>query len=107
MLYRPIFHLCKVQRDNDGRFVLCEFSYHDRLFRICGVYAPNRDPDRGDFFHFVIDAIDPSAPTIICGDFNAVFDRAIHRGGLSTPNVRRNDSVPLTFLFRECCVLDV
>lgn len=102
VLYRPIFHLCKVQRDNDGRFVLCEFSYHDRLFRICGVYAPNCDPDRGDFFHFVINAIDPSAPMIICGDFNAVFDRAIDCGGLSTPNVRRNDSVPLTFLFHEC-----
>ena len=107
VLYRPIFHLCRVQRDNDGRFVVCEFSYHDKLFHICGVYAPNRDPDRGDFFHFVIDSVDPLVPTVICGDFNAVFDCAIDRGGPGTQNACRNDSVALFSLFRECCILDV
>lgn len=86
---------------------MCEFFYYDRLFRICGVYALNRDLDRSDFFYFVIDVIDFLVLTIICGDFNVVFDRVIDYGGLSILNVRRNDSVFLFFLFYECCVLDV
>lgn len=74
-----------------------EFFYYDRLFRICGVYVLNCDSDRGDFFYFVIDVIDFLVLTIICGDFNVVFDRVIDCGGLSILNVRRNDSVFFDF----------
>lgn len=49
VLYRPIFHLRNVWKDAEGRLVLCEFSYHDQVFRVCSVYAPNRNPDRYDF----------------------------------------------------------
>ena len=46
------------------------------MFRIASVYAPNRNPERDEFFTSRLDFADPSVPTILCGDFNAVFDRA-------------------------------
>ena len=50
---------------------------------------------------------DPSAPTILCGDFNAVFDRVKDCLG-SDPAVTVLESfVSLELLFREFCVLDV
>ena len=46
------------------------------MFRITSVYAPNRNPERNEFFTSCLDFADPPAPTILFGDFNAVFDRA-------------------------------
>ena len=100
LLYRPTFNLLKVTRDSVGRLVLCEFSFHDRTFRVCSIYAPNRNPDRDDFF-------DPSVPTILCGDFNAVFDRSIDRRGSCPFTAGRDSSNTLSSLFRDCCVLDI
>ena len=48
---------------------MAEFSRRGSVFRIASVYAPNRNPSRLDF-------ADPSVPTILCGGFSAVFDRA-------------------------------
>ena len=107
ILYRPIFHLLNVWNDAEGRLVLCEFSFHDQIFRICSVYAPNRNPDRDDFFDFVCDSVDPSVPTISCGDFNAVFDRSVDRRGSCPSSVSRDSSNTLSSLFRDCCVLDI
>ena len=51
------------------------------MFRIAPVYAPNRNPERDKFFTSCVDFAGPSVPTILCGDFNAVFDRAKDRRG--------------------------
>jgi len=106
ILFRSIFHLCNVWNDSEGRFVLCEFSFRDCTFRVCSAYAPNRNPDRDEFFDFVVDSVDPSVPTIMCGDFNAVFDRSVDRRGSSLLSTHRDSSQTLANLFRECCVLD-
>ena len=34
---------------------------------------PNRNPDRDEFFAYCESVIDPSVPTLLCGDFNAVL----------------------------------
>ena len=77
------------------------------MFSIAPVYAPNRNPECDKFFTSRVDFADPSVPMILCGDFNAVFDRAKDRQG-SDPVVTIGESfVSLELLFREFCVLDV
>lgn len=65
------------------------------------------NPARGDFFQFVVDHVDPGSPTVICGDFNTVLERARHWCGF-TPDVSPQDSSgALTSLFWNSCVVDV
>ena len=45
-------------RDNswfelEGRFLMAEFSRRDSVFRIASVYAPNRNPERDEFFYLM------------------------------------------------------
>ena len=106
ILFRPTFHLRNVWSDAAGRFVLSEFSFHEQIFRVCCIYAPNRNPARDEFFDFVSDSVDPSVPTVLCGDFNAAFDRVTDRRG-SSSDVSRDSCQTLATLFQDCCVLDV
>ena len=39
--------------DQDCRFLMCEFTCRGNVFRVATVYAPNRKPDRNDFFESV------------------------------------------------------
>ena len=50
------------------------------------LYAPDRNPARDLFLDDIRPRVDPSVPTLLCGDFNAVFDRALDRQG-SDPSV--------------------
>ena len=51
--------------------------------------------------------VDPSAPTVLCGDFNAVFDRVADRVGSDPDDTARESSVALAHLFSSCCVTDI
>ena len=107
ILYRPRFSLNNFQIDADGRFVLADFKFREIAFRVVCLYAPNRNPDRDDFFAFCESAIDPSVPTLLCGDFNAVFDRSLDRRGSNVFDYTRESCGTLSSLFNECCVADV
>ena len=74
LLFRHSYSLRRSFTDSAGRFVCGVFDFDGISFNVVSLYAPNRDPSRSVFFHFVSDQVDPSVPTIICGDFNAVFD---------------------------------
>ena len=76
-----LFFFCFALCDFDGRFVLGEFTFRASVFRVACCYAPSRIPDRDAFFYRCIDSIDPSVPTLLCGDFNTVPDRFIDRRG--------------------------
>lgn len=106
ILYRPCY-LVKFQIDAAGRFVMADFKYHEVAFRIVCLYAPNRNPDCDDFFSFCESRIDPLVPTLLCGDFNAVFDRSLDRRGSNIFDTTRESFEALLALFRECCVVDV
>ena len=93
--------------DDHGRFVQCDFSYRGKIFRVACVYAPNRNPKRDNFFLDVEVRVDPSVPTLLCGDFNAVFDRLLDRFGLDPSDTVRQSSVALSHFFSSCCVLDI
>ena len=107
VLYRPLLSLVNSWCDSDGRFLLVEFSFRETVFRVCSVYAPNRNPARDLFLDDLSPKIDPSIPTILAGDFNAVFDRLLDRVGSSPDDTSRESSVSLCRLFDLCCVEDV
>jgi len=107
ILYRPRYTLVKFQIDADGRFVMADFKLHETLFRVVCLYAPNRNPDRDEFFASCESSIDPSVPTLLCGDFNAVFDRSIDRRGSNIFDTARESCATLSSLFNSCCVADV
>lgn len=77
ILYRPVLSFVKSWLDCDGRFLQCEFVLHDKKFRVVSLYAPNRNPARNLFFDEVISFADPAVPTVLCGDFNTIFDRSL------------------------------
>ena len=107
ILYRPVLSFVKSWLDDDGRFLQCEFVYCGKSFRVVSLYAPNRNPARHDFFERVPSLVDPSVPTVVCGDFNAVFDRSLDRFGSDTADTSRESSVALSHLFESCCCVDI
>ena len=107
VLYRPVLSLVSSSSDSNGRFLLCNFSFHDVPFRVACVYAPNYVPERDNFFSDVASRVDPSVPTVIVGDFNTVFDRAIDRMGSVVGDVSRESSVSLGRLFSDVCCIDI
>ena len=107
LLYRPGFSFVNSWVDLEGRFLMAEFSRRDSAFRIPSVYAPTRNPKRDKFFTSCVYFADPSVPTILCGDFNVVFDRAKDRRGSNLAVTVRESFVSLEILFREFCVLNV
>ena len=107
MLYRPRLSLVRSWTDDVGRFVQCEFAFQTKLFRVACVYAPTWNPARDDFFTDVEACVDPSVPTLLCGDFNAVFDRLLDRVGSDPFDTVRESSASLSRLFSSCCVLDM
>lgn len=107
ILFRPRFSLLNSWADDNGRFVLAKFQRRDLVFCVACLYAPNRNPDRDDFFAFCASKVDPSVPTLICGDFNTVFDRSLDRRGSDVLGSSRESSLALLSLFRDCGVVDI
>ena len=107
VLFRPSLSLANSWCDVWGRYLQVEFSFFGKSFCVVCVYTPNRNPARDQFFDELHSRIDPSIPTVLCGDFNEVFDRSLDRagGGLSTSS--RDSSSSLKYLFEDCCVIDI
>ena len=105
ILYRPTFILSKVAFDNEGRFVLAHFKRNDVVFGVACIYAPNRNPERNDFFAYCADQIDPAVPSVVCGDFNVAFDRSLDRRGTNVSDTSHESSLALRDLFHDCCVI--
>ena len=59
------------------------------------------------FLPFCESSVDPSIPTLLCGDFNAVFDWALNRRGSNVFDTARESCVTLSALFDGCHVADV
>ena len=103
ILFRYSCSLCNSWHDDDGRFVQCEFSVSDEIFRVVCLYAPNRNPERDSFFDDLVVHVDPSVPTVLCGDFKAVFDRSKDCRGCHVDDI----SVRVALLFVVCSTLVV
>ena len=107
ILYRPALTLVNSWCEVPGRSLLCEFSFFDAVFRVLCLYAPNCNPARDLFFNCISDAVDPTITTVLCGDFNTVFDRSLDRFGSSADDVSRESTLALTRLFDSCCAVDI
>ena len=49
ILHRPTLSLADLWSDSDGRLLQCAFSFFDKVFRVCCLYAPNHNPGRDQF----------------------------------------------------------
>ena len=107
LLFRPKYVLRKSLCDSSGRFVLAEFELNGVVFRVVSLYVPNRNPDRDEFFQFVLDTVDLTIPTVICGDFIAVFSWPLDRCGPVSQNPAPDNSGSLQSLFNDCCIMDI
>ena len=107
ILFRPSLTLVNSWCDDDGRFLQCEFSFCAKLFRVCCIYSPNPNPARDLFLDDLQSRTDPSIPTVLAGDFNVVFDRALDHSGSDPSDLSRESSTSLQGLFDSCCVIDI
>lgn len=107
VLFRPSLSLVNSWCDSDGRFLQCEFLFCAKLFRVCCVCGPNLNPARDLFLDDLVSGIDPSIPTLLAGDFNTVFDRALDRFGSDPLDSSRESSSSLLNLSDSCCVIDI
>ena len=105
VLYRPLLAFVDSWTDTGGRYLQREFSLCDKSFRICCLYAPNRNPDSGQFLEDVSDKVDPSVPTLLVGDFNTMFNWLKDRRGSNPLDDSHGSSVRLAALFDACCVV--
>ena len=100
-------NLVRSWSDAAGRYLQCEFSFQDSAFCVLNIYAPNRNPARDLFLAQLDDLVDPAVPTVLCGDFNTVFDRSLDRSGSSVGDTSRESTLALTRLFDSSCVIDI
>lgn len=106
ILFRPSYSLVDVVRDSFGRFVRARLLHADSTFDVVLLYAPNLWSGRVLFFPSLLPLLDPSVPTLLCGDFNSVMDPGRdcrNAGGQSltdTPDI-------LVSLFRDLSCVDV
>ena len=107
VLFRPSLSLVNSWGDDDGRYLQCEFVFCGKSFRVSCIYAPNRNPACDQFFDDLRVKVDPSVPTILCGDFNAVFDRSVDRFGSDPSDLSRESFSSLQDLFDACCTVDI
>ena len=107
ILYRPSLSFVDSWADRCGRYLQFEFCFHDKSFRVCCLYAPNRNPERDQFLDDISDKVDPSVPTLLVGDFNTVFDRLKDRRGSDPLDANHESSIRLAALFDSCCAIDI
>ena len=107
ILLRPHISFSHSWPGHCDRSLMVELKVSDNTFRVCSVYAPNRNPDRDRFLSDVATLINPAVPTLLCGDFKSVFDRSADlRGSYPFDNFRES-TANLVSLFSECSVVDV
>ena len=106
VLCRPSLSLVTSWSDSEGRLLQCEFLLRGVRFQVISLYAPNRNPQRNVFLDSVQTYVDLSVPTILAGDFNSVFDRAVDHRGSCVDNDSRESSLALVRLLTNCCCVD-
>ena len=76
ILFKPCFNIKDTRKNSHGRLIVASFSYDEveSRFQVINVYGPNQKHPGEEFFASLPPSIDPTLPTILCGDFNAVVD---------------------------------
>lgn len=74
---------------------------------MCCIYATNRNPAFDQFFDDLQSKVDPSVPTILYGDSNAVFNRSADRLGSDPSDLSHESSSSLQDLFDTYYFVDI
>ena len=67
--------------DPQGRLCVLDITIKGKVFRLIGVYGPNTKSELPDFFRGIEPYMTSARPVILAGDWNAVLDPSIDRGG--------------------------
>ena len=65
--------------DTNGRYIYCNVTDNDNIFKIINVYAPNDEFERVRFFNNINSWINSEEEILIGGDFNCVLNSVIDR----------------------------
>ena len=109
ILHKPSFKASHVSRDTAGRFISVNFSHTDATssFHLLNIYGPNQKHAGEEFFSSLHAQIDPSIPTIFCGDFNVVPDPILDRVGCNINSPWAYSwPVSLSSLMERCDLVD-
>ena len=107
ILYKRKLTLVAAFCDANGRLLHCSFSFAGVTFNVACLYAPNRNPARDQFFDNVLNVVNPDPLTILCGDFNTIFDRGLDRSGSDVDDSSSESTPSLIRLFDACAVADI
>ena len=99
ILYKRKLTLVAAFCDANGRLLHCSFSFAGVTFNVACLYAPNLNLARDQFFDNVLNVVNPDPPTILCGDFNTVFDRGLDRSGSDEDDSSSESTPSLIRLF--------
>ena len=96
VLFRPSLSLVQSWADEDAS---CSVSFP---IMISLFVCPEPQPCKEQ----IADELDPTVPTLLCGDFNTVFDRSVDRRGSDSSDTWRESSAALKALFESSCCVD-
>ena len=74
ILYRPVFKVLNVRRDDSGHLVVVAFSSGNFDFQVMCFYAPNAGNEGRQFFESLYASLNLDIPIVMCGDFNTTVD---------------------------------
>ena len=98
ILYRPSVSVKLVKCDDHGRFIIVRAAFvevESSVIQLVNIYGPNECGPGEAFFQPLLPEIDPTIPTVLCGDFNTVPDAVLDRFGC-------NPSSPWAYSWPAC-----
>ena len=93
--------------DDSGRFTYLKFNIpNSSVLTVAGLYAPNHNPAKDNFFGSLTSLLDPREDIILLGDFNSAPDPPLDRTNAGALHPSYDSSAKLQELLDWCQVVD-
>ena len=83
---------------DEGWLVVADIAVKTFEFRVIAVYAPNTAGERRSFFRRLEPFLDDSKQLVLMGDWNAILDPKVDKGGRGARGLGRCESSLIDFL---------
>ena len=83
---------------DEGRLVVADIAVKTFEFRVGAVYAPSTVGERRSFFRQLEPFLDDSKRLVLMGDWNAILDPKVDKGGRGARGLGRRESSLIDFL---------
>ena len=83
---------------DEGRLVVADIAVKTFEFQVVAVYAPNTAGERRSFFRRLEPFLEDSKWLVLMGDWNAILDSKVDKGGRGARGLGRCESSPIDFL---------